>query len=271
MRTIIAPTNFSAPSLNAVNYAADLAVNTDSSLLLLHVIPIPDAFDVPVTQYEYESMLEKSEEQLDLLKEQLLIRTQCEIDITTKAVFSTMSITLNELYQQTHPFIIVIGPETGNAAERFLISSHTFNAATNLPCPVVVVPENAFFKHVKRIGLATDLKDAENIPVELIGAMVELFGASLDIIHVCASSDEKAACEQSIADIRLRLQDFQPTFHFEMNEDVGKGIAAYAKRNNEDLVIVLPRKHSLFASIFHRSQAKKIALSPVVPVISIHE
>jgi hypothetical protein len=37
MKTIIAPTDFSPVSLNAVNFAADMAVSVDSSLLLFHV------------------------------------------------------------------------------------------------------------------------------------------------------------------------------------------------------------------------------------------
>jgi nucleotide-binding universal stress UspA family protein len=41
MRTIIAPTDFSAVSLNAVNYAADLAVAINAELILLHVVQIP--------------------------------------------------------------------------------------------------------------------------------------------------------------------------------------------------------------------------------------
>lgn len=269
MKTIIAPTNFTAASLHAVNYAADMAVNIDADLILLHVIQIPATFDVPVTQYEYDSMLEDAERELDGLKKELLIRTEGNINIITKAVFSTMVFEMAEIEKETKPYVIIIGPEREGVANKFLFGSHTFQIAKQLPCPVVVVPENAVFRHIRRIGLATDLKAISDIPLETLRDMVELFDAELDIIHVCRSADEKSDCENSIAAIQERLKEFEPSFHFEMNDDVEKGINAYAARNKEDLVIVLPKKHGIVSGLFHRSRSKKLAQHPAVPVVSI--
>jgi nucleotide-binding universal stress UspA family protein len=39
MQTIVTPTNFSAASLNAVNYAADMACVIGANLSLLNVVP----------------------------------------------------------------------------------------------------------------------------------------------------------------------------------------------------------------------------------------
>jgi len=41
MRTIVAPTDFSSVSINALNYAADLAAAIEADLILLHVVQIP--------------------------------------------------------------------------------------------------------------------------------------------------------------------------------------------------------------------------------------
>jgi nucleotide-binding universal stress UspA family protein len=269
MRTIIAPTNFTNASRNAINYAADIATNTGAELILLHVIQMPTAFDVPVTQYEYDAMLEDAERELGNLKKELLLRTENEITISTKAVFSTMALELREIEQKEHPFIIVVGPERETGVGRFLFGSHTFSIAKELPCPVIVVPENALFRHIRRIGLATDLKDIKDIPLEAIRSMVEIFDAGLDIVHVCNSADEKVLCEKAVAEITEKLKEFEPKFHFEMNEDVVKGLNAYAKRNRENLVIVLPKKHSFFNALFHGSKSKKAADTLSAPVMAI--
>lgn len=269
MRTIIAPTNFSEASLNAVNYAADMAVNTDASLMLLHVIPIPEALSIPVIPFDFDDMLKSAAEQLEELKKQLQLRTQDTIDISTKAVFTSMALELQELYRQTHPFVVVIGPERENTVERFLFGSHTFSLASHMPCPVVVVPAGAVFRHIRRIALATDLQDIQDIPVESIGAIVELFDATLDIIHVCASQQEKEALATNVDAIQRRLQLYEPGFYVEINKSIEDGVDAYAKRNHEDLVIVMPKRHSFFQSLFHKSRSKKIALHPSVPVAAI--
>jgi len=270
-KTIIAPTNFTDVSLHAVNYAADMAVNTDADLILLHIIQMPTYLDVPVTQYEYDSILEDAEQELNTLKKQLLIRTEDAINISTRAVFSTMALEIAEIEKETHPFIIVIGPERENAAGRLLFGSHTFQTAKHLPYPVVVVPEKAIYKHIRRIGLATDLKDLNEIPLETLRSMVELFDAGLDIIHVCKNADEKFSCEKDVEAIKNRLKEFEPCFHFELNENIEKGVNAYASRNKEDLIIVLPKKRGFLSGLFHKSKSVKIARNPAVPIVSIAE
>lgn len=269
MKIIIAPTNFTATSLHAVNYAADMAVNTDADLILLHVIQIPTTFDVPATQYEYDSMLEYAGQELNSLKKELLVRATGSINISTRAVFSTMALEIAEIEKETHPFIIVIGPERPNATDRFLFGSHAFQIAKQFPYPVIVVPEKAIFRHIRRIGLATDLKDLNEMPFETLRSMVELFDAGLDIIHVCKNADEKLACEKDVEAIKERLQEFEPHFHFEMNENVEKGINAYANRNEEDLIVVLPKKRGFFSGLFHKSKSARIARNPAVPIASV--
>jgi len=57
MKTLIVPTDFSPVSINAMNYAADMALNIDASLLLLHVYQIPVTFtEVPVVNISLEEI-----------------------------------------------------------------------------------------------------------------------------------------------------------------------------------------------------------------------
>src|SRR5690349_442537 len=87
MRTIIAPTDFSPISLNAVNYAADMAVATNAELLLLHVVQIPVAvIDFPITEMEYQEITEDTSEHLAKLVDYLSVRTKDKINIHSKSV-----------------------------------------------------------------------------------------------------------------------------------------------------------------------------------------
>ena len=80
MKTIIAPTDFSAASLNAVNYAADMACVIATNLTLLNVCPIPVSFsDVPSPAYSTAELVSNAEEQMKVLKENILLRTRDRI------------------------------------------------------------------------------------------------------------------------------------------------------------------------------------------------
>ena len=65
MRTIVAPTDFSSVSINALNYAADLAAAIEADLILLHVVQIPiTVSEIPFTSVDYEKITEEAEHEL---------------------------------------------------------------------------------------------------------------------------------------------------------------------------------------------------------------
>ena len=155
MRTIIAPTDFSAISLNAVNYAADMAVATNAELLLLHVVQIPaTVIEFPLTEMEYQEMTEDASEHLAKLVDQLCMRTKEKINIHTKSMVGSVEHAVKELCNQKEPFVVIMGTKGAGAAERFFIGSKTLYAVNHLNYPVLVIPQNVSFKRNKknRIG-----------------------------------------------------------------------------------------------------------------------
>ena len=91
MKTVIASTDFSAISLNAVNYAADLAVAINAELLLLNVVQIPvTIIEVPLTEMEYREMTEDASEDLAKLGDDLCMRTKDRINIHGKTMIGSV-------------------------------------------------------------------------------------------------------------------------------------------------------------------------------------
>ena len=79
MQVIIAPTDFSEVSLNAVNYAADMARTLDASLLIVHSTELP----LSIKGLFIEPLNDETEicKKLDALKEALLKRLDNKITI----------------------------------------------------------------------------------------------------------------------------------------------------------------------------------------------
>ncbi len=271
MKSIIAPTNFSHNSIHAVNYAADMALSVNAELVLLHIIQMPVSFEVPLTEYEYEGMLQGAEEELAKLKKELLLRTEDEITISTKVVYGTMEREIESACSLNKPFIVIIGTERVNVAERFFFGSNTFTILKNLHFPVLIVPQNAIYRHIRRIGLASDLKDIYEIPVEILRVMAELFDASLDIIHISSSKEEQLKNMAAAGILKKRLKEFDPEIHFIINNNIEEAINDYTEQHHEDLILVISRKHSFWESLIHKSKSRQIALHPNTPVLAIHE
>ena len=77
MKTILAPTDFSASSLNAVNYAADLAVSINAKLVLFHAIPFPIAIsEISVPGDFVDDLMDVGQEDMDDLVTEITIPHQ---------------------------------------------------------------------------------------------------------------------------------------------------------------------------------------------------
>lgn len=278
MKTIIIPTDFSPTALNATNYAVDMALAIDASVLLLHVYQVPVSYnnnmDVPLPVIDVNQLEEINREKIQTLKEQLQHITSGKIQIDTEVKMGMLTEALEELGEKVKPFAIVMGNRGGGAVERLLVGSAALSAIRNLSVPVVIVPSGATFNGIKKIGFACDFKKIEETtPVDYLKNWAKTFNATLGILNVDYNKDSaspeiktKTALLQS-----LLGEDVKTGFFFINNEDVENGINEFAENNNVDLLIVVPRKHNLLERLFQKSHASDLVFHSRIPILSIHE
>lgn len=275
MKTIVTPTDFSAISLNAVNYAADLACVICTDLSLIHVCPIPLALsEVPVPAYSITELVADAGEQMKLLKEKIMYRTGERIKINTEVKQGDVVSGIDDYCASVNPYAVVMGTESAGVLERFLHGGKTISAMRKLSWPLIVVPPDVKFASLRKIGLACDLKKvAETIPVKEIKSLVKEFQAEFHVLHVSTESgnsfrDETVKESGWLQDI---LGELNPQYHFINDTDIEKAVNEFAEKNNLDLLIVIPKKHNLISKIFKHSHSKRLVLHTHVPVMAIHE
>ena len=155
MRTLIAATDFSPSSINAVNYAADMAKAINAKLILFNAVPVPAAFsEIPVPEATLEDMLTEAGQELDTLKDKLVLRTTGKVDISTEVLMGSFADKIDEISDKCNPFAIVMGIVEGKPIERFLMGSNTFYAIGKNSNPILIIPEKASFRPINKIGLA---------------------------------------------------------------------------------------------------------------------
>jgi nucleotide-binding universal stress UspA family protein len=275
MKTIIAATDFSPLSTNAVNYAADMACMTDAQLVLFHVYALPMAMgDIPVANYNIEQMEAEAELMIGKLKEKLVERTGNRIIIHTEVRSGDVLTQLLDYCSKIKPYSVVFGAESASGIERALFGGKTLSALKKIQCPLLIVPPLTKFSNIRKIGLACDMKDVvESVRVNEIKELVKEFGAELHVLHV--SEETKDTFSQETIEESGMLQemigDLHPKYHFINEPVVEKGIIEFAEKNKLDLLIIIPKKHSLVSRLFRYSHSKELVLHAHVPVMSIHE
>ncbi|HWR33334.1 MAG TPA: universal stress protein [Chitinophagaceae bacterium] len=275
MKTIIVPTDFSPVSLNAVNFAADMSLAIDASLLLFHVYNIPVSYsDVPVVLVSVEEMQKSSEAQLDDLKQKILHITSGKIKVYAESKMGNTVDELEELCKRIQPFAVVMGAKGKTGLEKVVFGSTTLTAIRHLTWPVICVPPGREYgKGMRKIGFACDFRQVvENTPVQFIKQMVKEFKAELHILNVDYKEKHfrPETPEQSFL-LHNMLEELKPEYHFINHKDIEDGINEFAETNNLDLVIAIPKKHKLLEGIFKHSSTKDLVFQSHVPVMCVHE
>lgn len=260
MQTIIAPTDFSDLSLDAVNYAADMALGLNANLLVVHA-----------TEFYFERNQntndEKTavEEKLILLKNDLLKRTAGKVHIQSKQVVGLIENEIIKICSYKKPLAVVMATRGVNMKEHFFLESITVYLSKNLKFPLIVVPPNEIFKPIKKILLATDLEHLYNLPAEKIISIIKTFKATLDIVHVYNNEDKFEVMSARITELTNYLKEINPQFHFIKNSNVYDAILDFAHKNGSDIILTIPKKHAFF----HKSESKQLIFNAPFAVMTI--
>lgn len=272
MKKIIAATDFSADALNAVHYAADMALSIDATLVLLNVCQLPLSFgDVPVAVY-IDELVSESEKDIEAIKEQLSKRMEGKLNIETIVKTGTFYEELEATCDEMMPYAVVTGSQGKTSTQRLLFGSHAVYAMQHLKWPLVTVPAAARFSAIKNIGFACDFDGVVEItPVDELKMLVNDFNASLHILNTGREDVFEPEVVFQSGLLQEMLASLNPEYHFINNENVEEGILVFAQQNNIDLLIVLPKKHSFIDKLIHKSHTKQLVLHSHVPVMALHE
>ena len=181
---------------------------------------------------------------------------------------------IQDYCKKLRPYAVVMGARGISATERALFGSNTLSAMKHLSYPLIIVPIGARFKKIENVGLACDLNNiTETVHAIEIKRLVTDFQAKLYVLYINTSKDQMVGDQEIEGSAWLReiLMEVKPNFCFLRNQNIDEAIQEFAEENNLDMLIVIPKKHGLLEGIFHKSEAKQIALHTHVPLLSIHE
>lgn len=276
MKTIIVPIDFSPVSINAANFAADMAVAIQGELVLVNIYNIPVAYsgDVPLMMISVDELKAGSEQKLEKISEGLQHITSGKIKVTSIARLGDTVDELENISNELKPFAVVMGTKEKGVLEKFVFGSTTLAAIRHLSWPVICIPQGREYgKGINKIGFACDFRDiAESTPVDQIRNIVKTFNARLHILNVdYMEKNFRPDTPQQSRVLHELFSELDPEYHYIDHPDIEDGIHEFAETNNLDLVITIPKKHKLLQGLFKESSTKQLVMQAHVPVMCVHE
>lgn len=279
MNIILVPTDFSPVAKNAAKYAISLASDLRAKKIIFYnayqaippVINEPSAPAIPVM--DLDTMQDISRTSLKHFTSEMKAICPPEVQIEQITEYAAIAIDINEICKKTGAEIVVMGITGASKIEEILIGSTALSVVKNTDVPVIIVPDGASYSSIKNVMLACDFKKvAETIPVKLLKNILNITGASLNVLNVYESEKELSADKTKQQELlNSLLNEYSPRFHFVNNTDFISGINNFVDDHHIDLIIAIPKKHGILDGLFRERHTKKLAFHSHIPLMYIHQ
>jgi len=275
MKTIIVATDFSKPALNAVKYAAELAVRTKSKLILFHAFHAPIIMsEVPVVIPTLDEMEKDCLKELTKIEKNLKIKFGIKLKIGKQVKCGLAIDEIIDLVKETGAELVVMGMQGAGYVSEKLTGSTSTSLMQKATFPVLTINEKVKYKAIKKIALACDYLEIKNNSVlNPLIKIAQLFKSHVFILNILTKKETKPTISEAVAGIKLEktIEELDHSFHYVKNDDIVEGLNEFAVSNKIDLTVMIPRKHSLFKSIFKEPTTKRMAFHTHIPLLTLHE
>jgi nucleotide-binding universal stress UspA family protein len=274
MKAILAATDFTKSSINAVNYAAQMAIASGTKLVLIHATHIPivsdSFFDLTTTLDELRAI---DQEQMNELNNKLKAKygDQLKLEKQVKIGFTTELI--REFAKKNDIQLVVLGISHLDQFSQIVFGSTSTHLTGQLNCPILIIPEGKKFRPWKRMAFAFDQKPVSTgTGIRIIRDWAKLFDSTIHYVNVMDDNFPKKD-DKSLSSVYKLFNETEPRLHF-LNPVKGKTttvIADWVSRHKVGALIMISREHNLLWRLLKERTTKKMAFETKVPLLIIGE
>lgn len=247
MTKILFPTDFSATANNAFLYALHLAKKMNAEIKIVSI------------QSNLKNYLNTTEEEFEMhisqLKEAAVNNNVIDVPIDSEVVIGDLLLTILDIIEKEKIEFVVMGTNGENSFGKKLFGSNTVNVINNSPVPVFAIPNQIQFKEDSNLAYATLFDDEENIALQKMNHIAELFEKKLNVVHV----ENKLVTHEMVEkrnDWEAQYSNLNITM--EKSEDVETGLLNFTTKNQIDILGVYHRDSSFFKRLFSENHSSNL-------------
>lgn len=272
-RKLLIPVDFSETARKAVEYGAAFAHMNGFSVILLHVTSLHLAGMMADDQMITTEDVEEIENE-QLMKWRIDAEQRfpgVHFDTRTSTGFPVEWI--RHCAEEESVDLILMGTKGAQGFQEFALGSHTSTLINQTDCPVLAIPEDAAYKSIRRIVIATNLEQEDHL---VIRQTIALFGhekPQIVLLHIESGIErdpEAALMNWFHTDILPKIQypGLKPVCLEESK--VTEALEYYLDREKPDLLVTSTRKRNFFERIFERSVTQKMVFHTHTPLLALH-
>jgi len=274
MKTILAATDFSPASWNAVRFAAEMALDFETELTLVHATHIPVVsdvyFDLRMTMEDWK---DEDQLQMDRLVERLKNKYGYDLRIKSRLKIGFGPDVIRDLVHKGGVGVVVMGIAHTERFNEIVFGSTSTEVAGTVSCPVLIVPEKVSYKHWKTVAFAFDQK---HVPLgkgmKTLKEILHTHESKLRFINVMDTAFIEGD-DSMLKPIMKELQGVDLKTHFlpYRANMVDEAIQEWVRRHKASMLVMVARPHNVLWKMFNESMTKRIAFSSKVPLLVLSD
>ncbi len=273
MKLILIPTDFSAASENALQYAMAINKKMNAGIILIHSYYIPVPTSEAVVVVPDKAIKQSAHKAMDELKKRYE-KNFPEVKITSHITEGFPDIEILAAEKMLKTDLLVMGTRGMSNIKRFFMGSNTSAIIEKSICPVIAVPDDAKFRHLNKIVFAANygMDDFANV-FDLIN-FAKPFNAEIVLLHVSSGKSEKAFDFNQLDNFKNQIiaeSDYQ-NISIKLLEDdnVYEGLNIYLEEINADMFAISMRNRSFLQNVFRPGLTRKMIYHTHIPVMVFH-
>jgi nucleotide-binding universal stress UspA family protein len=270
MRTFIVPTDFSQNAQHASEYTVQLAKQLNARVILMHAYEAPVAIsEYEISTIHFDTMKEHILKRLKERKQLLEEKFGKDVPIETIAFSNDLVGHIKKLYENADARLAVIGL-TGAGMANFFLGSNTLNIVNNLGRMVLTVPPYANFRPIRKMIFACDMWNvAATVPVTRIKRLMDILHAELLVLNIQKPQQPSPEIEAEKETLEKMLEGIPFSFHSITRRNIIAGIKDFAKKQEADLVAIIPRKHDFIENLLRTNHTKAMLFRSGIPILTL--
>lgn len=272
MKKILIPTDFSQNAKNATDYALSLFNEKNTEITLLNVFYIPYApIDVA---HSYNDVTSENAEQLFQQELKRIAKKNPHLKASISTLFEVGDVVnvVRSLEREFNYELIVMGTKGASGLAEVFVGSRTSAMIKSVKTPVLVIPEAAKFKPIKRILFTADEEFIDQkLNVEILKEIAQTNHSKIEALYISESSENEELIKKFIDHkINLNFKDIPHQLNSKNGIIVENEIQKYTENNSIDLIAMVTTNGNLFHNLFHTSVTKQVAMHTKMPLLVMH-
>ena len=277
MKKILIPTDFSRPSMAALETGIALAKRSGAAVTLLHVVEQAVADSYTISGEGHPDTLEEKMFTSEMIRKSRAQLEKVVMDPRFKAVTVNGELRLGNPFHgirtiitEHQPDLVVMGTRGNSSLERMLIGTNTERVVRNMDCPVLTVHKSPAHFDFKNIVYATSMSEDEEKFARVVKRSQQFFGATIHLVRINTPGDfqRDRSVKQYMQKFvkRLGLKNYTLNVYNDLSPE--EGIIYFADDIKADMICMATHGRTGFAHVMAGSVAEDVVTHSRRPVLT---